>query len=271
MPPRKIFDPNRRAKPMRVACFMSGSGTNVVKILENQLRKGSSCPYKVVLIFTDVFDPSNQKCRAQSISSEHKVAYEHNDIMGFYRRRGLESKKDLSLRLEYDKATQQIVEKHDLDLIALCGYMSVVTRPLLERYEDRIVNVHPADLSVRERDRRKYTGLNAVRDSILAGEKKLHSTTHIVRERVDYGEILMRSPPIDVILPRGVTLQDLRRPGNAALVKRIAAEHQTRLKKEGDWVIYPKTLEMLGEGRYAVDGQGNVYVDDVLMPNGLRL
>lgn len=271
MPPRKIFDPNRRAKPMRVACFMSGSGTNVVKILENQLRKGSSCPYKVVLIFTDVFDPSNQKCRAQSISSEHKVAYEHNDIMGFYRLRGLESKKDLSLRLEYDKVTQQVIAKYDLDLIALCGYMSIVTRPLLERYEDRIVNVHPADLSVRERDRRKYTGLNAVRDAILAGEKKLHSTTHIVRERVDYGEILMRSPPVEVVLPSGVTPQDLRRPENAALIKRIAAEHQTRLKEQGDWVIYPKTLEVLGEGRYAVDGQGNVYVDGALMPNGLRL
>jgi len=271
MPPRKIFDPNRRAKPMRVACFMSGSGTNVVKILENQLRKGSSCPYEVVLIFTDVLDPSNQKCRAQSISSEHEVAYEHNDIVDFYKRRGLESKKDLSLRPEYDKVTQQIIEKYDVDLIALCGYMSVVTRPLLERYEDRIVNVHPADLSVRDGDRRKYTGLNAVRDAILAGEKRLHSTTHIVRDRVDYGEILMRSPPVDVILPSGLTLEDLQRPENAALVKRIASEHQTRLKERGDWVVYPKTLEMIGEGRFAVDDQGSVYVDGVLMPDGLRL
>ncbi len=271
MPPRKIFDPNRRPEPMRVACFMSGSGTNVVKILENQLRKGGSCPYKVILIFTDIFDPSNQKCRAQSISSKHQVAYEHGDIADFYRRRGRESKKDLSLRPEYDKVTLEMIEKYDLDLIALCGYMSIVTRPLLERYEDRIVNVHPADLSVREGDRRKYTGLNAVRDAILAGEKRLHSTTHIVRERVDYGEILMRSPPVEVFLPSGVTLQDLRRPENVALVKRIAAEHQTRLKEQGDWVVYPKTLEMLGEGRYSVNGQGNVYVDDALTPNGLRL
>jgi len=271
MPPRRIFDPKRRLGPMRVACFMSGSGTNVVKIFENQFRRGSNCPYKVILIFTDVFDQSNQKCRAQSISSEYKVAYEHNDIIDFYRRRGRESRRDLSLRPEYDRVTLQVIEKYDLDLIALCGYMSIVTRPLLERYKDRIVNVHPADLSVKEGDRRKYTGLNAVRDAILAGEKRLYSTTHIVRERVDYGEILMRSPPIDVILPNGVTLQDLHRPENTALVKRIAAEHQTRLKEQGDWVIYPKTLEMIGEGRYAVDDQGNVYVDDVLMPNGLRL
>jgi len=268
---RRIFDPNRRSKPMRAACFMSGSGTNVVKILENQLQKGNGCPYKIVLIFTDVFDPSNQKCRAQSISAEHQVAYEYNDIAEFYTLHGRESKKDLSLRPQYDQLTLEMIEKYDLDLIALCGYMSIVTRPLLERYEDRIVNVHPADLSVREGDRRKYTGLNAVRDAILAGEKKLHSSTHIVREKVDYGEILMRSPPVDVILPSGVTLQDLHKPENAALTKQIAAEHQARLKEKGDWLIYPKTLEMLGEGRYAVDGRGNIYVDNVLMPNGLRL
>ena len=268
---RRIFDPNRRSKPMRAACFISGSGTNVVKILENQLQKGNGCPYKIVLIFTDVFDPSNQKCRAQSISAEHQVAYEYNDIAEFYTLHGRESKKDLSLRPQYDQLTLEMIEKYDLDLIALCGYMSIVTRPLLERYEDRIVNVHPADLSVREGDGRKYTGLNAVRDAILAGEKKLHSSTHIVREKVDYGEILMRSPPVDVILPSGVTLQDLHKPENAALTRRISAKHQTKLKEKGDWVIYPKTLEILGEGRYTVNGRGNIYVDNVLMPNGFRL
>lgn len=271
MPTRRIFDPDRRPGPMRVACFMSGSGTNVMKIIENQLRRGSKCPYKVVLIFADMLDPSNRKCRAQSISSRFQVAYEHNDMMDFYKRRGRESRRDLSLRPEYDRVTLELIAKYELDLIALCGYMSIVTHPLLERYRDCIVNVHPADLSVKEGGRRKYTGLNTVRDAILAGEKKLYSTTHIVRERVDYGEILMRSPPVDVTFPNSIALKDLHRPENAALLKRIATEHQNRLKEQGDWVIYPKTLEMIGEGRYSVDDQRNVYVDDVMMPNGLRL
>jgi len=271
MPPRKIFDPKSRSGPMRAACFMSGSGTNVVKILENQVRKGSNCPYRVVLIFSDTFDPLNERCRAQQISFEFNVNYECNDILDFYRRHCERTKSNLALRPEYDRVTAEIIERYDIDLIALCGYMSILTYPLLERYRDRIVNVHPADLSVKEGNRRRYTGLNAVRDAILAGEKKLYSTTHIVREVVDYGEILMRSPPVDVILPEGITVEDLRRPENAALIKRIAAEHQARLKEHGDWVIYPKTLEMVAEGRYSIDGQGNVYVDGILMPNGLRL
>lgn len=271
MPPRKIFDPDISPKPMRIACFMSGSGTNVIKIIENQSRKGDKCSYQVVLIFTDVYDPSNQRCKAQSISSQYRISYEHNDMMEFYGSHGRQNRKDLSLRPEYDRVTLGMIEKYNPHLIALCGYMSIVTLPLIERYNGRIVNVHPADLSIKEGGKRKYTGLNAVRDAILAGEKKLYSTVHVVREKVDYGEILMRSQAVDVILPNGISVRELRDPRRAEVVKRIADEHQTRLKEKGDWVIYPKTLKMIGEGRYALNDHRNVYVDNMLMPNGFRL
>lgn len=255
---------------MRVACFMSGSGTNVVKILKNQLQRGSRCPYKVVLVFSDVFDPSNQKCKAQLISSQYGVDYKCNDIMEFYRQHGHQTKRDLSLRPQYDQIVGDLIAECDLDLVALCGYMSILTTAFLENYEAHVINVHPADLSVKEAGKRKYTGINAVRDAILAGEKALHSTTHVVRPEVDYGEILMRSTPIEVILPEGLSLHDLRKGENTEILKRIVDEHQVRLKENGDWVIYPRTLEMIGEGRYALDGQGNVYLDGVLMPNGFR-
>ena len=271
MPPEKVFDPEHRPRPMKVACFMSGSGTNLVKILEYQSQKGIKCPYKVILVFSDVSDLSNQKCKAQLISSQYGIDYKCIDIMEFYRQHGHETKRDLSLRPEYDRKVADLIAKYDLDLVALCGYMSILTTGLLEKYEAHVVNVHPADLSVKEAGKRKYTGINAVRDAILAGEKTLHSTTHIVRPEVDYGEILMRSPPVEVILPEALNLHDLPKEENVEILKRIVDEHQTRLKEKGDWVIYPKTLEMIGEGRYALDGQGSAYVDGVLMPNGFRL
>ncbi len=271
MPPRRIFDPENRSRPMKIACFMSGSGTNVIKILENQSQKGSSCPYKVVLLFSDIFDPSSEKCKAQPIASQYGVDCKYSDIMEFYRRHGQQTKRDLSFRPEYDRGIAGLIAEYDLDLVALCGYMSILTTAFLEKYEARVVNVHPADLSVKEAGKRKYTGINAVRDAILAGEKTLHSTTHIVRPEVDYGEILMRSSPIQVILPESLSPQDLRKAENTNTLKRIVEEHQTRLKENGDWVIYPRTLEMIGQGRYALDGEGNVYVDGVLVPDGFRL
>ena len=268
---RLIFDPGRRT-PMRVACFMSGSGTNARKIIERPLEGDSG--YRVVLIFTDIRDDrldrrGEKACRAREIAGEYGVAYECSDILDFYHSRGHKSKRDLSLRPEYDVTVLRKIEPHEVDVIALAGYMSIATRPLLERYEGRIVNVHPADLSVMEDGHRKYVGLHAVRDAILAGERALHSTTHVVREKVDYGEILVRSEPVPVQLPEGVSLEGLRR--DRRLRRRVSKEHQNRLKERGDWVIYPLTLQMIAEGRLALDGRGNVYIDGALAPNGLRL
>jgi folate-dependent phosphoribosylglycinamide formyltransferase PurN len=271
LPPKRIFDPERNPKRMRVACFMSGSGTNLVKILENQSSKGAECPYEVSLVFSDVLDPSNTKCRAQLIASQYGIDYRCSDIMDFYRRHGHETKRDLSLRPEYDQTIIKLIAESNLDLVALCGYMSIVTTTFLEQYEARVINVHPADLSVKEGGKRKYTGMNAVRDAILAGEKVLRSTTHVVRPEVDYGEILMRSPPVEVILPEGLGVPDLLKGENADIMKRVVSEHQAKLKEKGDWTIYPRTLEMIGEGRYVLDGLGNVYVDDILMQNGFTL
>lgn len=251
---------------------MSGSGTNVRKIIEASLKEDSR--YRVVLIFTDVkeerFDVEGKRiCRAKEISEEFGIPYECIDILDFYRSRGYDSKKVLAIRPEYDMKVLERVEPYDVDLIALGGYMSILTRPLLERYEGRIVNVHPADLSVTEDGRRKYTGLNAVRDAILSGERWLYSTTHIVRERVDYGEILVRSKPVEVRLPEGVSLEKLREDKD--LLRRVVRENQDRLKERGDWVIYPLTLQLIAEGRFALDGRGGVYLDGVLLPHGLRL
>jgi folate-dependent phosphoribosylglycinamide formyltransferase PurN len=251
---------------------MSGSGTNVRRIIEASLKEGS--PYRVALIFTDVrddrFDEEGRRiCRAREISEEFGIPYKCIDILDFYRSRGYGSKRVLAIRPEYDMAVLERVEPYDVDLIALGGYMSILTRPILERYDGRIVNVHPADLSITEDGRRKYTGLNAVRDAILSGERWLYSTTHIVRERVDYGEILVRSKPVEVRLPEGVSPEGLRR--DKELLRRVVRENQERLKERGDWVIYPLTLQLIAEGRFALDGRGGVYLDGVLLPHGLRL
>ena len=276
---RLLYDPGVEGLPMKVACFMSGTGTNVVKIIEHQLSyesRGERCPYEVVLIFTDVKDErvdrtGEKRCYARDIAERFHLPYICNDIRDFYRSRGRRTIRDLSLRPEFDRMTLEMIGDYDIDVIALGGYMSIVSRPLLDAFPGRIINVHPADLSVMEGGRRKYVGLHAVRDAILAGERFLYSTTHIVRERVDEGEILMRSKPMEVRLPEGVTLEDLRRRENRSLLERVVRENQRKLKERGDWVIFPKTLEMIAQGRYGIDDKGNVYVDGVLMPHGYRL
>ncbi len=256
---------------MRVACFMSGSGTNARKIVERSQQHGSS--FGVELIFTDVKDEAldregKKACRALDIARERDIAYECVDIMDFYRSRGHTSKKDLSLRPDFDRQVVAAIEKHHVDLIALAGYMSITTKPLLDRYDGRIINVHPADLTIVTNGERKYVGIHTVRDAILAGEDEIRATTHVVREKVDNGEILIVSSSIPVMLPTGTTLEKLRE--DKEQLKTVVEAHQDRLKREGDWAIYPLTVQMIGEGRFALE-DGKVYLDGKLAPGGLRL
>lgn len=254
-----IYTPGKD-KPMQIAGFMSGSGTNLIKIIEwvkqLEVKKGKS-PYEVVLIFTD-----NKNSNAGLISEKFNIPLETFDILDFYRSKGYSDKKDLSLRGEFDSGIVKILRKYDIDLIALAGYMSIVTHPLLDAFNGRIINVHPADLSVKTGNKRKYTGGHAVRDAILAGEKKLRSTTHIVRDKVDYGEILLISEEIYVNIPEKLLLKDLIKTEKNSLLQEIVKQHQNRLKEHGDWKIFPLTLQYIAEGRFTIDTEGNVYFDN---------
>ena len=256
---------------MRVACFVSGSGTNARRIIERSYEGDSR--YHVSLIFTDVRNDrlkksGDKRCMAKDIANEYSISYECVDIRDFYKERGVK-RTDLSLRPEFDRLVVKKVAPYGIDVIALAGYMSITTQPLLDVFDGRMVNVHPADLTIMEGDERKYIGIHVVRDAILAGENELRASTHVVREKVDHGEILVVSEPIPVGLPEGVALGEMGH--DKILLRSIVDEHQEKLKEQGDWVIFPLTIQMISEGRFALDGEGGVYIDGAPVPRGFRL
>ena len=270
MRPQPIYAQKGDA-PMRVACFVSGSGTNARRIIERSLEEDSR--YEVSLIFTDVRDDrlrrsGEKRCRAKDIADEYGISYACEDIRDYYEEKGVK-RTDLSLRPEFDRLVVEKLAPYGVDIIALAGYMSITTWPLLEAYEGRMVNVHPADLSIMEGNERKYVGIHVVRDAILAGERELRASTHVVREKVDHGEVLVVSEPVPVGLPGGVVVEELGL--DKKLLGVIVDDHQERLKERGDWVIFPLTIQMIAEGRFALDGEGSVYVDGAPAPRGYRL
>ena len=199
---------------MKVACFLSGSGTNATKIIERSLKPDSA--YEVVLLFTD-----RRKSNVRKISEKFGIPYECEDIKEFFKERNW---RDLSLRPEYDQVVLRKIRPYRIDLIACAGYMSIISHPILQAFGDKIINIHPSDLSLEENGSRKFVGVNAVRDAILAGEKELRTTVHVVRKNFDQGEILGISDPVFV---------------NTGTVE----EHQLRLKQQCDWIIYPKIIQ----------------------------
>ncbi len=255
MPIKPIFDPEKAGRPMRVAAFMSGSGTNIVKLIEHSKKltdlEGAS-PFEVVFIFSDRADG---KCAGERIALENGLPYFSYDIRAFHRmrsvRRTATTPEGRNIRKEYDRVAGTLVRAFEVDVIALGGYMSYITL-------DRCVNVHPADLSICTTDgKRKYVGDDAVRDAILDGEKTLRSSTLWTDQGVDSGPLLMISDAIPVVLSE--KLESLAKNENE--LRRIVDEHQNRLKEAGDWIIFPQTIEMIARGRIALDEANRVYID----------
>lgn len=254
-------------EPTPVICFMSGSGTNVRKILEYermQEERFGFCHYNVVAIFSDKPETS----KAKQISADFGIGFwHHEDIDDFYRELGYASKNDpkipkekrVELRAQYDEKTRSMLVEMIEDsiwqgrkpIVALGGYMSFLTDPIIGNY--LTVNVHPANLTATDKEgKRKYTGDHAVLDAILAGERFIYSSTHIAREQVDYGEVLMISAPLEV-KPRHKPAYLRKHPEE---LEKIAGSNQDRLKEVGDWVIFPKTLEMTARGDFIMkDGR----------------
>jgi len=253
-----IHDPSEG--PLRLLGLMSGSGTNIKKIIEHQkkLEKGEGVsPFAMVVLFSDTWDSN-----AAKIGKEFDIPVMIRDIEGFYRKRG-KRRSDLSIRPEFDRETVKALKPFEVKVGVYGGYMSVATYPLMNAFLG--VNVHPADLSIEEGGKRKFTGDHAVRDAIAAGEKTIAASTHIIEEAVDEGALLMISSPLPVVL-KGEW--DLSNPEH---LKEAEEFNQGRLKEHGDWVIFPRTIEYLARGLYGRDEAGRVYFDGKPIPKGTRL
>ena len=240
---RPLHDP--AAGALRVAGLISGSGSNLRRILEHRRALASSrgrATFDVVVVFSDTWNS-----RAAEIGRDFDLPVVVRDIAAFYAARGA-PRRDLALRAEYDAATVEALRPFGARVAAYAGYMSVATAPLVDAFLG--VNVHPADLSIEEGGRRRFTGDHAVRDAILAGRSEIRSTTHVVEPVVDGGRLLAISPAVAVRVPPGADLSDRE------AVRKIAAEHQERLKEAGDWVAFPWTLEMIASARIAQDERG---------------
>ena len=259
-----IFKPERNGRPMRVAAFMSGTGTNIVKLLELgkklKIKEGVS-PFEVVFVFSDRSDGS---CQGERIAYENNIPYFSYDIRAFYRgrkaKRTVSSPEGLSLRREFDSVAAKLIKAFEIDLNVLGGYMSYITL-------DRCINVHPADLSILTPEgKRRFVGDHAVLDALLAGERSLCSSTIWTDRGVDTGPLLMVSNPLKVQITE--SLESLTRDRKRLM--KIVEEYQERLKREGDWKIFPRTIEMIARGRFAFDEDKRLYVDGNPVPDGYR-
>jgi phosphoribosylglycinamide formyltransferase-1 len=86
-------------------------------------------------------------------------------------------------RVAYTHAVVDELARHDVDLVAMAGFGTILEKPVHDAYPDRIVNTHPALLPA-------FKGWHAVEDAFAAGVKVTGCTVHYARLDVDDGPIL---------------------------------------------------------------------------------
>ncbi|HEY7536926.1 MAG TPA: phosphoribosylglycinamide formyltransferase [Gaiellaceae bacterium] len=86
-------------------------------------------------------------------------------------------------RVERDLVMATWLEKHGVELVVLAGYMHLLTKPFLDRFPDRVVNVHPSLLP-------QFPGTSAIADALAAGVETTGVTVHLVDEGIDTGPVL---------------------------------------------------------------------------------
>jgi phosphoribosylglycinamide formyltransferase 1 len=90
-------------------------------------------------------------------------------------------------REERDLLMATWLEEHGVDFVVLAGYMHLLTKPFLDRFPERIVNVHPSLLP-------EFPGAHAIDDALAAGVATTGVTVHVVDEGLDSGPILRQEP-----------------------------------------------------------------------------
>lgn len=235
-------------RPLRVAVLFSGGASAARYLLEEAPCRGTE--YRLVAGFTDVPDaPGVSALRTAG------VPVETNDLDAFYAERDT-THSDMRVRAAFDAETRSLLSPYDPDVLLLSGYMRLVTAPLIDAWP--AFNVHPGDLTVTRDGERVYTGLDAVRDAVTAGEEATYSCVHLVTSDVDAGPEVVRSAAVPVHRALVDTL--LERDAENALRAYVEA-HQEYQKWVADGPAVAAAVGLAADGRVERDG-GRVTVDD---------
>jgi len=221
---------------VRVAVMCSRRAPGLDDLISRSARGGS---YVLAGVLT-----SSPECVEREQLASADVPLVVHDIHDFYARRGLPLR-SLDARREFDEESARLLAAFDPDLVILCGYLHIVTVPLLEAHPDRVINIHDSDLP-------RFPGLHAVRDAVFAGERVTRSTVHLATTAVDGGLLLLRS----WAFPTHPLIHAARRWGAADILKAFAYAQREWMMRECWGQMLAVAIELFANGRVAVrDGQ----------------
>ena len=209
----------------RVAVLISGRGSNMAALIE--AAKDKSYPAEIALVLSNRPDAGGLvTARANGIATE---VIDHAPFG-----------KD---RVAFDAAMQAVLEKHEIDLVCLAGFMRLLSPGFVGLWQNRMLNIHPALLPA-------FKGLDTHRRALQAGATVHGATVHFVVPEMDAGPIIMQ----------GAVAVGANDSEDALAARVLAVEHR----------IYPAALRLVAEGRVRVV-DGRCLIDGMPVPDAALL
>jgi phosphoribosylglycinamide formyltransferase 1 len=202
------------ARKIPIGVLISGSGTNLQSIIDAVEAKKLDA--KIELVLSNKADAYGL-VRAQN----HGIPIEVLEHKGF------------ASREAYDQTVVDLLRGRGVELVALAGFMRLLSPDFLKAYSNRIMNIHPALLPA-------FPGLHVQRKAVEHGVRFSGCTVHFVNEECDEGPII-----IQAVVP---VFPDDTEEILAARI--LAQEHR----------IYPRAIQLYAEGRLHIVGR-KVLVD----------
>jgi phosphoribosylglycinamide formyltransferase-1 len=209
---------------LMAAVLISGRGTNLQALIDDCAR--SDAPAGIALVLSNVAGAAGlARAEAAGIAT---VTVDH---------------KGFPSREAFEDAISERLDAAGAEIVCLAGFMRLLTASFVERWRDRLINIHPSLLP-------SYRGLDTHARAIADGVRFAGCTVHFVRAEMDAGPIIVQAAvPV---------LADDTADSLAARVLR--AEHR----------CYPLALRLIAAGRVRVDG-ARVIVEGAGAPGAILL
>ena len=207
---------------LRIAVLVSGGGTNLQAIMDS-LDSGAITNAQLVTVISN-----NENAYALKRAENYGVE-------GL-----LISPRDFPSREDFNLKLLEALLEREIDLVVLAGYLVVVPPCVIRKFENRIINIHPS--LIPSFCGTGCYGLHVHEMALERGVRVSGATVHFVDEGTDTGPIILQKP---VKVEQGDTPEVLQR----------------RIMEQAEWVILPKAINLIANGRVKVEGR-TVRIDE---------
>ena len=199
---------------LNVVVLVSGGGTNLQAIIDS-VESGAITNTKITGVISN-----NKNAYALERAKKHGISAQ------------CISPKDFETRDRFNEVFLETIDSMQPDLIVLAGFLVVIPEAMIEKYRNRIINIHPS--LIPSFCGTGYYGLKVHEAALARGVKVVGATVHFVDEGTDTGPIILQKA---VEVEQGDTPEVLQR----------------RVMEQAEWKILPKAIDLIANGRIQVE------------------